>query len=293
MSALARALQTDQFLVTSELNPPKGVDLRGLYTKAAVLRDCVQAVNVTDSAGAHMALAPLAACHLLLDHGIEPILQLTSRDRNRIALQGDILGAAALGVCNLVVMGGDPPSNGDHPQAKPVFDLYASQIIAAAQALTEGRDLAGNALHGSPSLCIGAVVNPGAADPTDEIQRMREKIAAGATFMQTQAVYDADAFARFSEAAGGFEVPVLAGIIPLKSVGMARFLNDKVPGITVPQHIVGELDAARDKRAAAIDIAARTIRDVREFCRGVHIMAIGWEEIIPDILATVGVAGDS
>jgi 5,10-methylenetetrahydrofolate reductase len=293
VSALARALQTDQFLVTSELNPPKGVDLDGLYAKAAILRDCVQAVNVTDSAGAHMALAPLAACHLLLDRGLEPILQLTSRDRNRIALQGDILGAAALGIGNLVVMGGDPPTNGDHPQAKPVFDLYASQIIAVAHSLTEGQDMAGNALHGVPSLCIGAVVNPGAGNPVDEIQRMREKIAAGATFMQTQAVYDVAAFASFREAAGGFEIPVLAGIIPLKSVRMARFLNDKVPGITVPDDIIAELDAARDKQAAAIDIAARTIRAVREHCRGVHIMAIGWEEIIPDILSAAGVSRGS
>lgn len=293
MSALARALQTDQFLVTSELNPPKGVDLDGLYAKAAVLRDCVQAVNVTDSAGAHMTLAPLAACHKLLDRGLEPILQLTSRDRNRIALQGDILGAAALGVSNLVVMGGDPPSNGDHPQAKPVFDLYASQIIAAAHSLTEGQDMAGNALHGAPSLCIGAVVNPGAGNPADEIQRMREKIAAGATFLQSQAVYDVAAFANFRESAGGFEIPVLAGVIPLKSVRMAHFLNDRVPGISVPDHIIGELDAARDKRAVAIDIAARTIRGVREHCRGVHIMAIGWEEIVPDILAAAGVSRGS
>jgi len=290
VSALARALQTDQFLVTSELNPPKGVDLDGLFAKAAVLEDCVQAVNVTDSAGAHMTLAPLAACHMLFEHGLEPILQLTSRDRNRIALQGDILGAAVLGIGNLVVMGGDPPSNGDHPEAKPVFDLFASQIIAAAHSLTMGQDMAGNALHGAPTMCIGAVVNPGATNPADEIQRMREKIAAGATFMQTQAVYDVAAFADFREAAGGFEIPVLAGIIPLKSVRMARFLNDKVPGISVPDDIVAELDGARDKRAAAIDIAARTIRAVRKYCRGVHIMAIGWEEIIPEILAAAGVS---
>lgn len=293
MSALAHALQSEQFVVTSELNPPKGVDLQALFAKAAVLRDCVQAVNVTDSAGAHMTLAPLAACHLLLDHGVEPILQLTSRDRNRIALQGDMLGAAALGVANLVVMGGDPPGNGDHPEAKPVFDLYASQIIAAARALTEGRDLAGNALNRAPSLCIGAVVNPGAPNPADEIQRMREKIGAGAVFMQTQAIYDAAAFARFSEAAGGFEVPVLAGIIPLKSVKMARFLNDRVPGITVPDAVIAELNAADDKRAAAIAIAARTIREVRDLCRGVHIMAIGWEEVIPDILAAAGLTNGS
>ena len=224
---------------------------------------------------------------------MEPILQLTSRDRNRIALQGDILGAAALGVENLVVMGGDPPANGDHPQAKPVFDLYSSQIISAAHSLTQGKDLAGKALQGAPALCIGAVVNPGAADQADQIQRMGEKTSAGAAFMQTQAVYDADAFVSFRTAAGGSETPLLAGIIPLKSAAMARFLNDKVPGITVPDETIRELDAALDKRAASIDIAARTIRAVRDYCRGVHIMAIGWEDVIPDVLAAAGVSRDA
>lgn len=290
MTRLHEHLSAHRFVVTSELNPPKGIDLGALLDKARMLNGCVDAFNVTHSAGAHMAMAPIAACRVLMEQGVEPILQLTSRDRNRIALQADMLAAAALGVENLLVMGGDPPRNGDHPEAKPVFDLYASQIIAAAKALSRGHDLAGHRLRGSPRLCVGAVVNPGAGNRDDELLRMREKVEAGARFMQTQAVYDCDNYLDFVTAAEGIRVPLLAGIIPLKSVRMARFLNEKVPGIHVPDELIAELASAADKRAKAIEIAARTIRRVKDRCQGIHIMAIGWEEVIPEILAAADVA---
>ncbi|MCK5361326.1 MAG: methylenetetrahydrofolate reductase, partial [Gammaproteobacteria bacterium] len=188
MSNLEQALASEKFVVTCELNPPKGTDVAPLLEKADQLRNVVDAFNLTDSHAARMAMTPLAVAHLLVDQGLEPILQITTRDRNRIALQGDLLGADALGVHNVVFMGGDPPSNGDHPDAKPVFDVYSSAMLKAATSLQAGTDMAGNPLSGRPRFCIGAVVNPGATDLDEEIMRMAEKIDAGATFFQTQAV---------------------------------------------------------------------------------------------------------
>ena len=289
MSKLEKLLEAGEFVVTCELNPPKGIELEPLFRKADRLKDTVDAFNLTDSHAARMAMTPLAVAHLLLDRGAEPILQVTTRDRNRIALQADLLGASALGVNNVVFMGGDPPTTGDHPDAKPVFDVYSSLMLRTATALERGRDMAGNPISGTPHFCIGAVVNPGARDLDEEIARMGEKIEAGARFFQTQAVYEPDAFERFARAAAHFPVPVLAGIIPLKSAQQAEFMNAHVPGIDVPETVVKEIDAADDKVAASLEIAARTIRALDGMCRGVHIMAIGWEEHIPRLLDEAGI----
>lgn len=289
MSKLEKLLEAGEFVVTCELNPPKGIDLGPLFGKADRLKDTVDAFNLTDSHAARMAMTPLAVAHLLLDRGIEPILQVTTRDRNRIALQGDLLGASVLGVHNVVFMGGDPPTTGDHPDAKPVFDVFSSAMLRAATALEAGRDMAGNAISGRPHFCIGAVVNPGAPDLDEEIARMGEKIAAGARFFQTQAVYEPEAFERFVRGAEQYSVPVLAGIIPLKSVQQAEFMNAHVPGIDVPATVVEEIGAADDKVATGLAIAARTIRALQGMCRGLHIMAIGWEEHIPRLLHEAGI----
>jgi len=260
-----------------------------LLDKAERLQHLVDGFNLTDSHAARMAMTPLAAAHLLVDRGLEPILQITTRDRNRIALQGDLLGADALGVHNIVFMGGDPPSAGDHPDAKPVFDVYSSQMLAAASSLQAGTDMAGNRISGRPHFCIGAVVNPGAADLDEEIMRMSEKIDAGASFFQTQAVYDPAAFAVFAKAAAQFPVPVLAGIIPLKSVKQARYMNDRVPGINVPDAVIQAIGDAEDSAAASLAIAARTIKALDGMCQGLHIMAIGWEAHIPALLEQAGI----
>lgn len=236
-----------------------------------------------------MAMTPLAAAHLLVDRGLEPILQITTRDRNRIALQGDLLGADALGIHNVVFMGGDPPSTGDHPDAKPVFDVYSSVMLKAAASLQAGTDMAGNPISGTPHFCIGAVVNPGATDLGEEIMRMGEKIDAGASFFQTQAVYEPASFERFAKAAEQFSVPVLAGIIPLKSVKQAHYMNDRVPGIKVPDAIIREIGDADDSAAASLAIAARTIMALDGMCQGLHIMAIGWEAHIPALLKQAGI----
>ena len=234
-----------------------------------------------------MAMDPVAVGHLLIDRGVEPIVQMTSRDKNRLAIQASILGAAALGVSNVVFMGGDPPKNGDHPDAKPVFDLFASQLLEAACALNSGTDFSGNALKGTPQLTIGAVANPGASDLAGEIDNMKRKADAGAEFFQTQAIYDVDAFDQFMNKAKP-EKPVLAGIIPIKSVKMAQYMNDKIPGVDIPQGLIDKIDAAGDDKAKvadiSIEIAGSTVRALRDMTRGVHVMAIGWEDKIPAIL---------
>ena len=288
MSNLEKALASGQPVITCELNPPKGTDLGPLFAKADALKGRVDAFNLTDSHAARMAMTPLAAAHLLLDRGAEPILQITTRDRNRIALQGDLLGAHALGVHNVVFMGGDPPSVGDHPDAKPVFDVYSSLMLKAASSLQAGEDMAGNSLSGNPRFCIGAVVNPGADDLGEEIARMGEKIAAGASFFQTQAVYSVADYERFVKASEQYRVPVLAGIIPLKSVRQAEYMNANVPGIRVPEDVMRELADATDPLATSLAIAARTIEALDGMTGGVHIMAIGWEHHIPTLLQQAG-----
>ena len=214
-----------------------------------------------------MAMAPMAVSHILIDHGVEPIMQITSRDRNRIAIQADLLGAWALGVRNIAFMGGDPPKNGDHPEAKGVFDVVSADIIRAAADMRDGTDMAGNALAGSPDFLIGAVVNPGARDLDKEIARMVEKREAGATFFQTQAIYDAAAFERFARRVDSLDVRVLAGIIPVKSPKMATYMNEHVPGIEVPQALIRRLAESSDRAATSSEMAAAIIAEVRPMCR--------------------------
>jgi 5,10-methylenetetrahydrofolate reductase len=258
---------------------------------AETLRPWVSAFNITDSAGANMTMAPIAAAAKLVDAGMTPILQMTGRDRNRLAIQGDLLAAYALGASTVVCMGGDPPSAGDHPDAKPVFDLDTFALLKVVAALNSGKDMMGNPLKGATDYCVGAVVNPGADDPDKELQRMKEKVDAGARFFQTQAVYDVDSFARFMERTKSFGMPVIAGFIVLKSGDMARRLNATLPGILIPEPLIAELDAASDKPAASVAMAGRIIGGLREVAQGAHIMAIGWESRVPAILDAAGITG--
>ena len=284
MPTFSEALKSGRFVATAELNPPKGADLNSLFADAQLLSGAVDAFNLTDSAGANMSMAPIAAAHLLLDRGIEPILQVTGRDRNRIALEGELLAAAALGVANVLCMSGDPPGRGDHPDAVGVFDLRAETLLDAVTAMNSGTDMYGNELKGAPTLFPGAVVNPGADDLDTELARMEDKVKRGAAFFQTQAVYDIAAFETFMESARKFGVPVLAGMIVLKSARMARFLDNELPGVSVPDSLIDEMENARNRAATGVEIAARLIREARDLCGGVHIMAIGWESRIPAIL---------
>jgi methylenetetrahydrofolate reductase (NADPH) len=287
MNSLAAKIAARQFVVTGELTPPKGTDLTRLFATAELLRGSVDAINITESPRARMSMDARAVARLLLDRGFETVVQITSRDRNRIAVQSDLLGAAALGLKNFVFMGGDSPEGGDHPQAKPVFDLTASGLLAAAEALRNGRDLAGNALTGTPDLFLGATCNPGAAKFDAEVENTRRKIDAGAKLLQTQAVYHLDPLKRFIDAVKPDGVAILAGVIPLKSEKSGAWLNANLPGVVVPPDMIGAMDLAAKEgrtRECSIELAAGLIRQLRGVAQGAHIMAIGGEAEVPEIL---------
>ena len=288
MSRLSESLDRNAVTVTAELNPPKGTDLGGLFSAAEPLRQHIAAFNLTDSAASRMTMAPLAVAHLLCDRGIESTLQIAGRDRNRLAIQADMLAAHALGVENIVCMTGDPPSGGDHPDAKPVFDLGAEDILRAASSLEAGKDLAGNALKDRPRFYRGAVTNVAVPDLGKEVARMEAKIASGAQFFQTNAVYEPATFERFMERCETFQVPILAGIIVLKSARQARYMTERIPGVVVPDRLVDELARASNPAEASVRAASDIVREVAPMCHGVHIMAIGWERHIPDILEAAG-----
>lgn len=289
--SLKPLIAAGKFIVTAEVAPLKGVDTSELQEVAKVLRGRVDATNVTDQQSSVMRLGSLVTCHLLKDAGLEPVFQITCRDRNRIALQSDLLSAAALGIENVLALTGDLPSLGDHPQAKPVYDLDSVQLLYAIKRLNEGYDLSGNELKGKPDLFAGAVVNPGAdTEAAFELQiiKMERKIEAGAKFFQTQAVYDPALFAKLIQRVEGYKVPVFAGIIPLKSAGMARFMNKNVAGIFVPEELITKMTKAEDKVQSGMEIAANLIKELKGMCQGVHIMAIGWEKKVPALLDLAG-----
>ena len=290
MPNLAQSIASGRFVVTSELNPPKGTNLEPLFERADSLKHCIDAFNITDSHAAKMSICPMAVAHLLHQRGIEPIMQMTSRDKNRIGLQGDLLGASALGIPNVVFMGGDPPKIGDHPEAKGVFDLMSADLLAAAKGLCEGHDMHGNELSGAADLHIGAVVNPGADNLDAEIDKMKAKVDAGAQFLQTQAVYEPESFERFMNKIAGIKVSILAGIILLKSAKMAQYMTDNVPGIVVPDALIARMDQTDDKAATSIDIAADIINNIKSTCQGIHIMPMGWEAKIPGVLEKVDIS---
>ena len=286
MSKLSTNLKSGKFTVTCELNPPKGTDLEKLFKKADMLKDRVVAINITDSAGSNMTMAPIAVSHFLKHRGIEPILQITGRDRNRIAIQADLIAASALGITNILTMSGDPPQHGDHPEAKPVFDLNSTQVLDAMKSMQTGKDLGKNALEGNPEFFRAAVVNPGAKDLETEFVKMEEKVSSGAQFFQTQAIFEPDALEKFMITAKKFDVPILAGIIVLKSTKMANYLNSYLPGISIPENIIKSLDLSdRDAiKKESISITANIIKEIQDMCDGIHVMAIGWENTIPNIL---------
>ena len=288
MSNLKKTFASGEFAITCELSPPKGTDISELVEKAEMLKGLVNAFNLTDSAAARMTMDPSAAGHELLKRGIEPIVQVTSRDKNRLALQSGMLGAHLLGISNLVIMGGDPPHIGDHPEAKGVGDLFSSQIIEAANALNHGHDHAGNPLRGNTNFHIGSVCNPGADDLDAEVENTRRKAEAGALFFQTQAIYQVDQFKAFAQRLNLPDVTLLAGIIPIKSVKMATYMNQRVPGINIPEALIERIAKAEQANRVveeSLAIAAHTIDQLRQWCAGIHIMAIGWEKHIETLIA--------
>ncbi len=286
-----QAFADKDFVITAEIGPPKGTEISELKEHIELLKDKVDGLNVTDNQSSVMRISSLAICRLVLDAGGEPILQLTCRDRNRMALQSELLSADVLGVKNVLCLTGDYISVGDHPQAKPVFDLDSVQLLQTIGMLNEGRDLAGNEMQGGTDLYAGAVVTP-EADPIEpQMLKFQKKLTCGAKFIQTQAIYDMDNFKRFMEETRKLnsDAKIMAGVVLLLTPGMARYMNKNVPGIFVPDNLIEEMAAAEKgkKLAAGIRIAGHMIKQLREekICDGVHIMAIGKEGVVPDILA--------
>ncbi|MBI4342583.1 MAG: methylenetetrahydrofolate reductase [Candidatus Omnitrophica bacterium] len=277
-------LRKKPFLVTMEVNPPKGTDLSEILRAVFAVKGLVDAINVTDGSGAIMRACSLAVAKGVLDAGVDPILQMTCRDRNRLALQADLLGAAILGIRNVLLLTGDDPKAGDHPDAKPVFDINSAALMQVTRGLTQGRDMAGKELAGTPTFCIGAAADPGAKDLEVETQKLKAKIDGGAEFFQTQAVFDPAKLGAFMQRAKPFNRPVLAGILLVKSAKMARYMNEHVWGIHVPDAIIERFERAADKRAECLAVTVELIRAVRETSDGIHLYALGWEDLVPDIL---------
>ena len=298
MSLLKTALEAGQFAITAELAPPKGCDFAEQIQVARLLKSRVQGVNVTDMQSACLKASSLGLCIHLKAAGIEPILQITGRDRNRMALLGDVLSAASFGIDTVLALTGDHPVVGDCRDSKPVYDLDSVGILNMLSKMEEtGCDCGGNPLSATPKLFKGACITPVYEPMLLQVHKLRQKVDAGARYIQTQGIFDTESLKRFLEAVekAGIDVPIMAGIIPLKSAGMAKFMNANVPGIAVPQDQIDLLSSAKEKGVKpaelGMDLAARLIADIKaeNLCAGVHIMAIGAERNVPVILEKAGI----
>ena len=294
MSKLQESLESGKFTVTGEIGPPKGTNIEPALKEAdEYLKGRVVAVNVTDIQTAVMRLGSLPVCHMLVDHGIEPIFQMVCRDRNRLALQSDLLNAAVLGIENVLSLTGDHTLMGDHRGAMPVYDLDSVGLLQAMTKLESGTDMGldmkgkPNQLDGTPKFFKGCCVTPCADEVEPQIIKLEKKVAAGAQFVQTQAVYDPKAFESFMKRVEHIKVPILVGIVMLKTAGMAKYMNRSVPGVVVPKPLIDELAAADkpDRAKVSIGIAGRLVREMKDMCQGAHLMTLGWDKYVPDILA--------
>ncbi len=290
---ITELFERGEFVVSAEVGPPKGIHVEGLIEEAKEYLSGISCVNVTDNQSSVMRLGSLAVCKMLKDAGLNPIFQITCRDRNRIALESDILSAGMFGIDNLLLLTGDHTKLGDHPGAKPVFDLDSVSLIHTVTRLEAGEDLGGNPLVGEPpKFAKGAVVSPCSDSIDAQLAKMERKVLAGADFFQTQAVYEPEKFISFVEKAKQFGKPIQLGIVIPKSAGMAKYMNNNVAGIHIPDEMIEELAADKEKTKAGItgvEIAARLIRECKPYCQGVHIMAMGWESKVPDILKLAGI----
>lgn len=286
------ALNSGKFVVTAEVGPPKGTNLEKMLHHIDLLKDKVDALNVTDNQSSVMRFPSVGTTLIIKERGGEPILQMTCRDRNRMALQSDLLFAYTRGVRNVLCLTGDSITTGDHKQAKAVFDLDSAQLIKLVRILETGKDASGNELDGKVEYCVGAIVTPEARPIEPQLIKFGKKVAAGAEFFQTQAVYDMNNFRKFMKHARQYKVKILAGIVLLTSAGMAKYMNENVPGIFVPQELIDELKSAPKGTVLqkGIEITGRMIKELKQdaVCDGVHIMAIGREELVPEILKASG-----
>ena len=282
-----------KFVVTAEVGPSKGFHTEHIVEEAQKYLKGVTAGNVTDNQSSVMRLGSLATCKILKDNGLLPIFQMTCRDRNRLALQSDLLSAAAFGIENILCLTGDHTKMGDHPGAKPVFDLDSVSLLYTVSQLESGKDLAGNDLVGDPpKFAKGAVVSPVSDSVDAQLAKMERKVMAGADYFQTQAIFEPEKFIKFMEKAKQFGKPVQLGVIIPKGAGMCKFMNKNVAGVHVPDEMIAQLSADPEKAKAGVtgvEIVAKIIKECKPYCQGVHIMALGWEKHIPALLEQVGI----
>lgn len=290
---LKEILNSGKFAVTAEVGPPKGTNIEQMIHHIDLLKDKIDAVNVTDNQSSVMRYPSLGTTVLIKERGGEPVLQMTCRDRNRMALESDLLYAYSKGVDTVLCLTGDSIRIGDHKAAKGVFDLDSVQLIKMIRVLESGVDLGGNELDGAVEFYVGATVTPEANPIEPQLIKFEKKINAGAEFFQTQAIYDLDKFRNFMQYARQFDVKVMAGIVLLLSARMAKYMNKNVPGVFVPDDLIDEMSSAKKGQALqkGIEIAGRMIKTLKDeaICDGVHVMAIGKEDIIPDILSVAGI----
>ena len=287
-SLFEEKLDSGEFTVTTEVGPPKSADISEMIHHIDLLKDKVDAINITDHQSSVLRFPSIGGCLLVKERGGEPILQMTCRDRNRLALQADLLLAYSREILNVLCLTGDSVDVGDHKEAKPVFDLDSVQLLKMIGTMESGTDMSGNELGVAPRFCIGTTVHPEADFIEPQLIKFDKKVAAGARFFQTQGIFEMASLRRFMQYASQFDVKILAGIIVLSSAGMARYMNNNVPGIIVSQAIIDELsDVDKGKGLQkGIEIAARMIKTIKQekLCHGIHIMAVGNEGIVPDIL---------
>lgn len=289
--SMREAIDSGKFVITTEVGPPKGHHLEEMVEEAEACRGMVDGVNVTDIQSAVMRASSLVGCLKIQEVGMHPIMQMVCRDRNRLALQSELLSAATMGITDVLCLTGDYTTLGDHPDAKPVFDIDSVQLIQAAKGLMEGHDMAGNELDGEPpTFCLGCVVNPGAEPLEPQIMKLRKKIDAGADFVQTQAVYDPAVLANFMEQAGDLGVPVLAGIVMLKSAGMANYMNKFVAGVSVPKDLISRMKETENKVQTSIEITVELVNGFKDLCQGIHMMPLGWNKHVATVLKQCGLA---
>ncbi len=291
LNSFRRAAQAGEFLVTAEVAPPKGVDVTLMISMAATLKGRVHAVNITDGSRAVLRMSSLVASAILLQNGIEPICQVACRDRNRIGLQADLMGAHALGIRNILALTGDPVKVGDHPHAKPVFDLESVRLLQLIRKLNQGVDDNEKPFpDGATDLFAGAAVDPQSASWSGLQKRFERKIEAGAQFFQSQMITDFERLEKFMDTvAVNYQKPILAGIFLLKSAKNAQFINRCVPGVNIPQQMIDRLATATDPLEEGMKIAAEQVQTARQLCQGVHIMAVKREDLIAPILDLAGV----
>ena len=299
MSKLQEKLATGEFTVTGEIGPPKGINIEPVMQEAEeYLKDSVTAVNVTDIQTAVMRAGSMVGSRLLIDRGIEPVFQMVCRDRNRLALQSDLLSAALLGIENVLALTGDHVVMGDHQDAMAVYDLDSVGLLKAMSTLEAGSDLGvdmkgnPNELDGAPTFFKGCCVTPCAPNVNAQIAKLEKKVAAGAQFVQTQAVYEPAAFEEFMNGISHIDVPILVGIVMLKTAGMAKYMNRGVPGVSVPDAIIQRMsDAAKeDRQKVSIEICGELVASMKDCCQGAHLMTLGWDHCVPDIIAAAGLA---